>query len=69
VIDAIRPTLNRSQYAALLVGAPRQLPGNVHIPSGIATAPTLTKDSLRPTRVPSDIATVSTVSQGKELAS
>ena len=47
----------------------RQLPGNVHIPSDIATAPTLTKDPPRPIRVPSDIATVSTGSQGKELAS
>jgi hypothetical protein len=47
----------------------RQLPGNVHIPSDIATAPTVTKDPPRPIRVPSDIATVSTVSQGNELAS
>jgi hypothetical protein len=47
----------------------RQLPGNVHIPSDIATAPTLTKDAPRPIPVPSDIATVSTVSRGKELAS
>jgi hypothetical protein len=47
----------------------RQLPGNVHIPSDIATAPTVTKNPPRPIRVPSDIATVSTVSQGNELAS
>ena len=47
----------------------RQRPGNVHIPSDIATAPTVTKDPPRPIRVPSDIATVSTVSQGNELAS
>lgn len=47
----------------------RQFPGNVHIPSDIATAPTVTKDPPRPIRVPSDIATVSTVSQGNELAS
>jgi hypothetical protein len=47
----------------------RQLPGNVHIPSDIATAPTVTKDPPRSIRVPSDIATVSTVSQGDELAS
>jgi hypothetical protein len=47
----------------------RQLPGNVHIPSDIATAPTMTKNPPRPIRVPSDIATVSTVSQGNELAS
>jgi hypothetical protein len=40
----------------------RQLPGNVHIPSDIATAPAVTKDPPRPIRVPSDIATVSTVS-------
>lgn len=47
----------------------RQLPGNVHISSGIATAPTVTKDPPRPIRVPSDIGTVSTVSQGNESAS
>ena len=42
----------------------RQLPGKVHIPSGIiATAPALTPVAPRPIRVPSDIATVSTVSQ------
>ena len=45
----------------------RQLPGNIQIPSDIATAPTVTKDP--PIRVPSDIATVSTVSQGNQLAS
>ena len=47
----------------------RQLPGNIQIPSDIATSPTVTKDPLRPIRVPSDIATVSMVSQGNELAS
>jgi len=47
----------------------RQLPGNIQIPSDIATAPTVTKDPPRPIQVPSDIATVSTVSQGNELAS
>ena len=47
----------------------RQLPGNVQIPSDIATAPTVTKDPPRPIRVPSDIATVSTVSQGNEVVS
>ena len=47
----------------------RQLPGNVQIPSDIATAPTVTKYPPRPIQVPSDIATVSTVSQGNELAS
>jgi hypothetical protein len=47
----------------------RQLPGNVRIPSDIATAPTVAKDPPRPLRVPSDIATVSTLSQGNELAS
>ena len=41
----------------------RQLPGNVHIPSDIATAPIVTKTPPRPIQVPSDIATVSTVSQ------
>jgi len=41
----------------------RQFPGNVHIPSDIATA-TVTKEPPRPIQVPSDIATVSTVSQG-----
>ena len=46
----------------------RQLPGNVQIPSDIATAPTVTKAPPRPI-VPSDIATVSTVSQGNESAS
>ena len=40
----------------------RQLPGNVHIPTDIATAP-LTKAPPRPIQVPSDIATVSAVSQ------
>lgn len=39
----------------------RQLPGNVHIPFDIATAPA-TKAPLRPIRVPSDIATESAVS-------
>jgi hypothetical protein len=39
----------------------RQLPGNVQIPSDIATAP-VTKAPPRPIQVPSDIATVSTVS-------
>jgi|RhiMethySRZTD1v2_1073278.scaffolds.fasta_scaffold3184137_1 hypothetical protein len=47
----------------------RQLPGNVHLPTDIATAPQVTKAPLRPIRVPSDIATVSTVSQGNESAS
>jgi hypothetical protein len=42
---------------------PRQLPGNVHIPSDIATAPTLTKAPPRPIQVPSDIATATAVSQ------
>jgi hypothetical protein len=41
----------------------RQLPGNVQIPSDIATAPTVTKAPLRPIRVPSDIATAPAVSQ------
>jgi len=41
----------------------RQLPGNVHIPSDIATAPTLTKAPPRPIQVPSDIAAVQEVSQ------
>ncbi len=47
----------------------RQLPGNVQIPSDIATAPTVTKAPPRSIRVSSDIATVSTVGQGNELAS
>jgi hypothetical protein len=47
----------------------RQLPANVHVPSDIATAPTVTYDPPRPMRVPSDIATASTVSQGNELVS
>ena len=47
----------------------RQLPGNIQIPSDIATAPAVTKDPPGPIRVPSDIATVSTVSQGNELVS
>jgi hypothetical protein len=47
----------------------RQLPGNVEVPSDIATAPTVTEDPPRPIRVPSDTATVSTVSYGNELAS
>ena len=37
----------------------RQLPGNIQIPSDIATAPPLTKAPLRPIQVPSDIATAS----------
>lgn len=41
----------------------RQLPGNLHIPSDIATAPTLTKAPPRPIQVPSDIATAAAVSQ------
>lgn len=45
----------------------RQFPGNVQIPSDIATSPALTKGP--PIRVPSDLATVSTVGQGNELAS
>jgi hypothetical protein len=40
----------------------RQLPGNVQIPSDIATAP-VTKAPPRPIQVPSDIATVSAASQ------
>ncbi len=40
----------------------RQLPGNVHVPSDIALEPA-TKAPPRPIRVPSDIATASTVSQ------
>jgi hypothetical protein len=47
----------------------RQLPGNIQIPSDIATAPTVTKDPPRPIQVPSDIATVSTVSLGNEVVS
>jgi hypothetical protein len=39
----------------------RQRPGNVHVPSDIATAPTVTKDPPRPIRGPSDMATVTTV--------
>jgi hypothetical protein len=35
----------------------RQLPGNVHIPSDIATAPAVTKAPLRPILVPTDAAT------------
>jgi hypothetical protein len=40
----------------------RQLPGNVHIPSDIGLEP-VTKAPPRPIRVPTDIATASTVSQ------
>jgi hypothetical protein len=40
----------------------RQLPGTVHIPSDIGIEP-VTKAPPRPIRVPSDIATASTVSQ------
>ncbi|OBB15119.1 hypothetical protein A5662_06760 [Mycobacteriaceae bacterium 1482268.1] len=39
----------------------RQFPGHAHIPSDIATAPTVTKDPPRPIRVPTEIATASTV--------
>jgi len=46
----------------------RQLPGNIQIPSDIATAP-VTNAPPRPIQVPSDIATVSTVSQGNESPS
>jgi hypothetical protein len=41
----------------------RQLPGNVQIPSDLATAPVVTDESPRPIRVPSDVATVSAVSR------
>jgi hypothetical protein len=41
----------------------RQLPGNVHIPSDIATAPSTQIKPLRPFRVPSDIANAPAVSQ------
>jgi hypothetical protein len=41
----------------------RQLPGNVHIPSDIATAPVLTQAPPRPIHVPADIATATAVSQ------
>jgi hypothetical protein len=41
----------------------RQLPGNVRIPSDIATAPVVTNTPPRPIRVPSDIATAPAVSQ------
>jgi len=40
----------------------RQLPGNVRVPSDIATEP-VTKTPPRPIQVPSDIATVSTLGQ------
>jgi hypothetical protein len=39
----------------------RQLPGNIQVPSDIATEP-VTKTPPKPIQVPSDIATVSTVS-------
>ncbi len=41
----------------------RQLPGNVQIPSGIATAPVVTQAPPRPIQVPSDIATAPAVTQ------
>ncbi|GFG52089.1 hypothetical protein CQY20_17110 [Mycolicibacterium agri] len=41
----------------------RQLPGNIHIPTDLATAPQVTKTPPRPIQDPSAIATVSTVSQ------
>ena len=41
----------------------RQLPGNVHIPSDIATAPQVTKAAPRPIQVASDIATAQAVAQ------
>jgi hypothetical protein len=41
----------------------RQLPGNVHIPPDIATAPAVTQVPVRPIRVPSEIATPPAVSQ------
>ena len=40
----------------------RQLPGNIQIPSDIATAP-VTRTPPRPIQVPSDIATATAVSQ------
>lgn len=75
MIEPARPSLNSLKYTATLFGAPadshdsRQLPGNVEIPSDIATATAVTKDPPRPIRVPSDIATVSTMSQGDEVVS
>ncbi len=44
----------------------RQLPGNVQIPSGIATAPAVTQAPPRPIQVPSDIATAPAVTQAPE---
>ncbi|RDH74118.1 hypothetical protein DVS77_33335 [Mycolicibacterium moriokaense] len=44
----------------------RQRPGNIQIPSDIATEPVAVNP---PIAVPSDVATVSTVSQGEEVAS
>ena len=41
----------------------RQLPGNVHVPTDIATEPAVTKAPLRPIRVPTDSATESAVNQ------
>ncbi|MBX7432962.1 hypothetical protein JDV09_12715 [Mycobacterium sp. Y57] len=41
----------------------RQLAGNFHIPSDIATAPTVTKDPPQPIQVPSDYANAPMVSQ------
>jgi hypothetical protein len=47
----------------------RTLPGNIQLPPDLVNAPGVTKAPPRPIRVPSDIATVSTVSQGNESAS
>ena len=57
------------------VAPPSEAPAGsrgTHLRPGIADAPAVTmvpEEQLRPIRVPSDIATVSTVSQGNELAS
>ncbi len=53
MIESARFKLNHFISVATLVGA----------------APTVTKDEPRPVQVPSDIATVSMVSQGNEVAS
>ena len=55
--------------AGKCVAPAAQAPGNRSIPEGLGNAPVVTKAPSRPIQVPSDIATVSTVSQGNEVAS
>ncbi len=66
VIASANPKLSRFKYAAMLLGAVAVAGTPLAYPAIAATAPT---GPPRPIQVPSDIATVSTVSKGNEAAS